>query len=269
LKAGPRHHPGQPLKDECWALIFSKSSTRTRVSFEVGIRELGGEALFLAAADIQLGRGEPIKDTARVLGRMVHGAIIRTFAQQDVEDFAFYGKIPTVNALTDDEHPCQIMTDIFTFEEKRGPIAGKKVAFIGDAACNMGISFSHAAEIFGFELYCAAPQGFQTPVANSRTHHVTDPREAAEGADLLYTDVWVSMGKESEAAERERIFKGYQINAELLKSAKPDALVLHCLPAYRGKEISEEVLENRAQDIFDQAENRLHVQKGIIHWMLT
>lgn len=256
------------LKGQTWGLIFTKSSTRTRVSFEVGIRELGGNALFLSSNDIQLGRGEPIADTARVLGRMVHGAVIRTFAQKDVDDFAAYGKIPTVNALTDDEHPCQVLTDIFTYEEKRGPIRGKKVAFIGDAACNMGVSFAHAAKVFGFELFCAAPKGFQTPVANANTHHVTDPKEAAEGADLLYTDVWVSMGKESEAAERERIFKGYQINSELLKGAKPDALVLHCLPAYRGKEITEEVLEARAQDIFDQAENRLHVQKGIMHWMV-
>lgn len=259
----------QPLLDQTWALIFSKASTRTRVSFEVGIRELGGRPLFLSAADIQLGRGEPIIDTARVLGRMVHGAIIRTFAGTDVDDFAAYSGIPTVNALTDDEHPCQILADIFTFEEKRGPIEGKKVAFIGDAACNMGRSFAFAAEMFGFNLVCAAPPGYECPVQNSRVRNVRDPREAAADADLLYTDVWVSMGKEEEAAAREAAFAPYRLDHALLTAAKPDALVLHCLPAYRGKEISAELLEERSRDIFDQAENRLHVQKSILNWLVA
>jgi ornithine carbamoyltransferase len=257
----------RPLQGQTWAMIFSKSSTRTRVSFEVGLHELGAKALFLNAGDIQLGRGEPIKDTARVLGRMVHGAVIRTFAQQDVEDFAAYGKIPTINALTDAEHPCQILTDIFTFEEKRGPIRGRRVAFIGDADCNVCRSWVEAAPRFGFQLVCAAPSGYQTRFQNSHVELTDDPAVAARGADLLYTDVWVSMGKEEEAAARMRAFQGYQINQALLQLAAPNALVMHCLPAYRGKEISEEVFEARAQEIFDQAENRLHVQKGILAFL--
>lgn len=263
-----RANPGQyPLKGQTWAMIFSKSSTRTRVSFEVGIRELGGESLFLNANDIQLGRGEPIADTARVLGRMVHGAVIRTYAQQDVVDFAKYSKIPTVNALTDDEHPCQILTDIFTYEEKRGSIVGKKVVFIGDAACNVARSWVYAAEYFKFNLVLAAPQGFESHVTNAHVKQVRSPEEAAVNADLLYTDVWVSMGKEAEAAERIKAFDGYQINSKLLSLAHKDALVLHCLPAYRGKEITDEIMVSRADDIFDQAENRLHVQKGVLHWL--
>lgn len=263
-----RSHPTQfPLRGQTWAMIFSKSSTRTRVSFEVGIRELGGEALFLNANDIQLGRGEPIADTARVLGRMVHGAVIRTFAQQDVVDFAKYSKIPTVNALTDDEHPCQILTDIFTYEEKRGSIVGKKVVFIGDAANNMARSWVYAAEYFKFNLVLSAPEGFESTVTNAHVKHVRSPEEAAANADLLYTDVWVSMGQEAESAARMKAFEGYQINSKLLKLAHKDALVLHCLPAYRGKEITDEIMTLRADDIFDQAENRLHVQKGILHWL--
>ena len=259
----------QPLAGQTWALIFSKASTRTRVSFEVGIRELGGNALFLSAADIQLGRGEPIKDTARVLGRMLHGAVIRTFAQSDVDDFAAFSGIPTVNALTDAEHPCQVLADIFTYEEKRGPIAGKKVVFIGDAACNMGVSWAHAAEAFGFDLVCAAPEGYRCPVSNARVTQTADPLAAAQDADLLYTDVWVSMGKEAESARRCQEMAPYQINDALIARAQPEALVFHCLPAYRGKEITEKVLEERAQDIFDEAENRLHVQKGVLDWLVS
>lgn len=264
-----RAHPDQfPLQGQTWGLIFSKSSTRTRVSFEVGIRELGGNALFLNAQDIQLGRGEPIADTARVMGRMLHGAVIRTFAQQDVVDFAKYSNIPTINALTDDEHPCQILTDIFTYEEKRGSIVGKKVAFIGDAACNVAASWIYAAEYFKFHLVLAAPKKFQSPLSNPYVTQTESVEEAAKDANLLYTDVWVSMGKEAEAAERIQDFKGYQINQKLVNLAEKEALVLHCLPAYRGKEITEETLEHFAQDIFDQAENRLHVQKAILHWLV-
>jgi len=285
----------KPLAGQSWALVFSKSSTRTRVSFEVGVHELGGNGIFLNANDIQLGRGEPIKDTARVLGRMVHGAIIRTFAQRDVEEFAEYARIPTVNALTDDEHPCQILTDIFTFQEKRGPIQGKVVTFIGDGACNVPISWIFAAAKLGFELRIAAPRAFQPSQAlvsraggkitsaysleGSRgfkaEFHATggklavlDSMELARDSDLLYTDVWVSMGKEAEAAERLRQLQGYQVNAEVVKLAKPDALVMHCLPAYRGKEIDETTFEAHAQTIFDQAENRLHVQKAILVWIV-
>ena len=257
----------RPLAGQTWALIFNKSSTRTRISFEVAIRELGGNALFLNANDMQLGRGEPIKDTARVLGRMVHGAIIRTYAQGDVEEFAQYAKIPTVNALTDDEHPCQILADIQTIEEKLGPIAGRKVAFIGDCACNVARSWIYAAEILKFHLTLAGPDGYLSEVTNPFVQQTHDVKAAARDADVLYTDVWVSMGLEKEKAERQAAFAGYQINHALLALAKKHALVQHCLPAYRGQEISEELLEDRQQEIFDQAENRLHAQKGILHWL--
>ncbi|HEU0009697.1 MAG TPA: ornithine carbamoyltransferase, partial [Verrucomicrobiae bacterium] len=274
MKRERGRHATQPLAGQTWALIFSKSSTRTRVSFEVGVAELGGRPMFLSAADIQLGRGEPIKDTARVLGRMVHGAVFRTFAQADVEEFARYANIPTINALTDDEHPCQVLTDLFTFEEKRGRIAGKVVTFIGDGACNMPVSWIFAAAKLGFELRIAAPRNYQpSPDILARADAnvlVTDDLEAAaSGADLLYTDVWVSMGKETESARRIRELTGYQINAALLKLAKPDALVMHCLPAHRGKEIDERTFEDHAQTIFDQAENRLHVQKAILDWVVS
>jgi ornithine carbamoyltransferase len=257
----------KPLAGETWALIFNKSSTRTRVSFEVAVRELGGNALFLNANDMQLGRGEPIKDTARVLGRMVHGAIIRTYAQADVEEFAQYAKIPTINALTDDEHPCQILADIMTIEEKLGPIAGRKVAFIGDCACNVARSWVYAAEAFRFQLSLAAPEGYQSEVTNSFVTLTNDVKAAAREADVLYTDVWVSMGLEEEKAKRLAAFQGYQINHELLAVAKKHAMVQHCLPAYRGQEISEEIFEEHQQEIFDEAENRLHAQKGILHWL--
>jgi ornithine carbamoyltransferase len=271
MKRERGHHKEQPLAGQTWALIFAKASTRTRVSFEVGIRELGGSVMFLSANDIQLGRGEPIKDTARVMGRMIHGVVIRTFNQSDVEDFAKYSGIPTINALTDDEHPCQILADIFTFQEKRGSIAGKTVAFIGDGACNVANSWIFAAAKFGFNLRIAAPKEFQPPVtilkkAGGNISVFDDTKAAAKGADLLYTDVWISMGKEAEAAERMKILNGYQINESLVKIAKPDALVMHCLPAYRGKEIDEETFEANAQTIFDEAENRLHAQKSILKW---
>lgn len=265
------HHSTQPLAGQTWALIFSKSSTRTRVSFEVGIRELGGQVMFLNANDIQLGRGEPIKDTARVVGRMIHGAVIRTFAQHDVEEFAEYAKIPTINALTDDEHPCQVLADIFTYQELRGPIAGKVVTFIGDGACNMPVSWIFAAAKLGFELRIAAPKEFQPSAdllkrAGGKIICTTDLQGAAQGADLLYTDVWISMGKEAEAADRIKVLTGYQINGGLVKLAKPGALVMHCLPAYRGKEIDEATFEANAETIFTQAENRLHVQKSVLNW---
>lgn len=269
MKSTRGHHAAHPLRHQCWALMFSKSSTRTRVSFEVGIRELGGDALFLAAADIQLGRGEPIRDTARVMGRMLHGAVIRTFAQKDVEDFAAFSGIPTINALTDEEHPCQILTDLFSIRETRGSLDGLRVAFIGDGDCNVARSWIWAAARCGFELVIAAPPKFQPPAellerAGGKIRLTSDPMEAAAGAHVLYTDVWVSMGKEEEAAYRIAQFQGYQINSELLAKAEPDALVMHCLPAYRGKEIDEETLEAHADTIFRQAENRLHTQKAIM-----
>jgi ornithine carbamoyltransferase len=229
--------------------------------------------MFLSASEIQLGRGEPIKDTARVLGRMIHGAVIRTFAQKDVEEFAQYAGIPTINALTDEEHPCQILADIFTYQEKRGPIRGKKVAFFGDGACNVSASWIFAAAKLDFELRIAAPKKFQPAAALLRRAKgkiicTEDVRGAAKGADLLYTDVWVSMGKEAESSERLRELAGYQLNDKLVKAAKPDALVMHCLPAYRGKEIDAKTFEANAQTIFDQAENRLHCQKAVLQWIV-
>jgi ornithine carbamoyltransferase len=269
MKEERGRHDRRPLTGQTWALLFSKSSTRTRVSFKVGINELGGNAIFLNANDIQLGRGEPIKDTARVLGRMVHGAVIRTFAQSDIEEFAQFSGIPTINALTDEEHPCQILADIFTFQETRGPIQGKVVTFVGDGSCNVCASWVFAAAKLGFELRVAAPKAFQPSAdllarAGGRVTCTEEVTAGAAGADLLYTDVWVSMGKEAEAAQRLQQLSGYQINPRLVRAARPDALVMHCLPAYRGKEIDEATFEANAATIFDQAENRLHVQKAIL-----
>ena len=274
LKRERGRHPRQPLLGQVWAMVFSKASTRTRVSFEVGIRELGGQVIFLPASEIQLGRGEPIKDTARVLARMVHGAVFRTYAQQDVEDFARFSGIPTINALTDEEHPCQILADLFTFQEKRGSIAGKVVTFVGDGACNVVNSWIFAAAKFGFELRVAAPKAFQPDPAllaraGGKVICTEDLQAAARGSDLLYTDVWISMGKEAESADRLAQLQGYQVNGALLKLASPGALVMHCLPAYRGKEIDEETFEANAATIFDEAENRLHAQKAVLDWLVS
>lgn len=262
-------HKDKPLAGQTWAMIFTKSSTRTRVSFEVGVRELGGSIMFLSSNDIQLGRGEPIKDTARVLGRMVHGAIIRTFDQQDVIDFADYSGIPTINALTDDAHPCQILADLLTMKERLGGWEGKKVAFVGDGFNNMSRSWMWAAKELGFELSIAAPHGC-LPTAQyierlnaPNVSITTDPIEAVQDADVINTDVWLSMGEEGQK-EKEALFGDYQVNSELLKHAKSSHIVLHCLPAYRGKEITNTVLEGHADTIFQQAENRLHVQKAIL-----
>jgi ornithine carbamoyltransferase len=269
LKKDRKSSP-QVLTGQQWALIFTKSSTRTRVSFEVGIRELGGQVMFLSGADIQLGRGEPIKDTARVMGRMIHGAVIRTFAQQDVVDFAKFSGITTINALTDDEHPCQILADLQTIHERLGGWAGKRVCFLGDGDCNVARSWIWASARLGFELVIGAPKAFQPQesfmrhVPSGSIRVVDDPAEAVKGCDVLYTDVWVSMGKEAESADRIETLKPWQINSDLLKHANPGALVMHCLPAYRGKEITDEVMEANADVIFDQAENRLHAQKAVI-----
>ncbi|MCB1063595.1 MAG: ornithine carbamoyltransferase [Verrucomicrobiae bacterium] len=271
LKAERGNHTVQPLAGQCWAMIFSKSSTRTRVSFEVGVRELGGSVMFLSSNDIQLGRGEPIKDTARVMGRMLHGAIIRTFAQQDVEDFAQYSGIPTINALTDDEHPCQILADLLTMRELLGGWEDKRVAFFGDGACNMGRSWAWAAARLGFELAVAAPDGYQLDdefmaqlPEGAKVTRTDDPKIAAEGADVLYTDTWVSMGRENEEAKRLVELKPFQVNEALLDLANEGVIVQHCLPAYRDYEITERVLESHADQIFQQAENRLHAQKAVL-----
>jgi len=270
MKAG-RGKPAKhlPLTGKGWGLIFTKASTRTRVSFEIGIRELGGWPLYLSANDIQLGRGETVADTARVLSRYLHGVIIRTFAQEDVEEFAACGTIPVINALTDDEHPCQILADLFTIEEKLGALKGKRITFVGDGDCNVARSWIFAAAKMNMPLTIASPHGYQPrPALLARAGgdvRVTDDiLAAAKGADVLYTDVWVSMGKESESLDRLRILAPYQLNAAVAAQAKPSVLIMHCLPAYRGKEISAELLDARQQDIFDQAENRLHAQKAIL-----
>ena len=268
LKRNRLSHP-QPLAGQTWAMIFTKSSTRTRVSFEVGIRELGGFPLFLSKNDIQLGRGEPIKDTARVLGRMVHGAIIRTFDQQDVVDFAQLSGIPTINALTDDEHPCQILADLLTIREKLGSWENLRIAFVGDGFSNMTRSWMWAAKRLGFHLAIASPPACQPPAyflhaldaPNVSVTH--NPVTAVTGADVINTDVWLSMGQEGQQ-EKELEFQGFEVNSSLLSHAAPGHIVLHCLPAYRGKEISAETLELHADTIFQQAENRLHAQKAVL-----
>jgi ornithine carbamoyltransferase len=278
---GKSRHP-IPLKGKTWALIFGKSSTRTRVSFEVGIRELGGQALFLGFQDIQLGRGETVKDTASVLSRYLHGVVIRTYGQEEVETFARVGTIPVINALTDDEHPCQILSDLMTWAErllkctKKRPkklvdlFRGKTVVFFGDAACNVAQSWVFAAHKLQFRLHLAAPESYRprrevmNRVGTAQISEFDDAVLAAKGADLLYTDTWISMGKELEGQERVRDLRPFAISEQVVQAAASKALVMHCLPAYRGKEISAKVFEENAQTIFDQAENRLHIQKAIL-----
>ena len=259
-----------PLAQQCWGMIFTKSSTRTRVSFEIGVRELGGAVMFLSNRDLQLGRGEPIEDTARVLGRMLSGCIIRTEAHSDISRFAEMSGIPTINALDDDEHPCQILAHLLTIKEKLGSWTGRKVVFAGDTDCNVARSWMWAAERLDFQLVLAGPASFLPSseyLANFRSGHViteTNLKAAAQDADVLYTDVWVSMGKEEEAASRLETLKPYQIHQGIVDLAKPEAIVMHCLPAYREKEITAEVLEKHAETIFQEAENRLHAQKAIL-----
>ncbi|QQL46249.1 ornithine carbamoyltransferase [Sulfuriroseicoccus oceanibius] len=263
------------LDNQVWGLIFSKASTRTRVSFEVGVREMGGTSLYLSARDMQLGRGEPIEDTARVLGRMVHGAIIRTFEQSDVETFAKYSGIPTINALTDEEHPCQIIADLLTVRERFGTWEGRKIVYLGDGDNNMSRSWMWAAERLGFELVIAAPEmcmpskEYQQQFSSGHVTFTGDVESAVADASVLYTDVWVSMGQEDmEDNGREAALQAFQVNHEMVKKAADDAIVLHCLPAYRGKEITAELLEERQQEIFTQAENRLHAQKGVMQYLV-
>jgi len=275
-----RGHHEKPLAGQSWAMIFSKSSTRTRVSFEVGIHELGGNPLFLNANDIQLGRGEPISDTAKVLSRFIHGIVIRTFKQSDLEGLAQHGTRPVVNALTDFLHPCQIYTDAFTAAERwAGPngdlfasLKGRKVAFLGDTAFNMANSWILGANLFGMKVSLGGPAtdgpGKEIRELAAKTggafHFTSDPYEAVAGADIVYTDVWASMGQESEAAERERRMMPFQVTKKLFEAAKPDALFMHCLPAHAGEEVTQEVLDHPRCVIFDEAENRLHVQKAIL-----
>lgn len=253
-------------------MIFEKSSTRTRVSFEAGMAQMGGHALFLSPRDTQLGRGEPIEDSARVLSSMVDIIMIRTFEHDRIERFAANSRVPVINALTDDYHPCQLLADIQTFIEHRGPIRDKTVVWVGDGN-NMCQSYINAARQFDFRLRIACPPGFEPHVAlldanrdRISLHH--DPLEAASGAHLLVTDVWASMGQEDQQAERLARFQGFQLNRQLLSRAAPDALYMHCLPAHRGEEISAELMEDPGSVIWDEAENRLHVQKALIEFLL-
>jgi ornithine carbamoyltransferase len=273
-KSGVEHHL---LKGKTLAMIFEKSSTRTRISFEVGMYQLGGHPLFINGKDSQMGRGEPIKDSARVIARYCDGVMIRTYAQETVEEFAKYASIPIINGLTDLHHPCQIMADLFTVIEHRGSYQGLKFAWIGDGN-NMANSWIEAAAIFGFDLTLACPEGYDPDpavlkwaLANATSKIVVtrDPKEAAQGADVLNTDVWASMGQEEEQKVREKAFAGFQLNEELLDLAKGNAMVLHCLPAHRGEEISEDVLEGPHSAVWDEAENRLHVQKAIMATLMA
>ena len=251
-------------------MIFTKSSTRTRVSFEVGMYELGGYALFLSGRDIQLGRGEPIKDTVRVLSRYLDGIMIRTFAQQDVEDLAKYGSIPIINGLTDYCHPCQVLADLMTIREYKGSLAGLKLCFVGDGN-NMANSLIVGCLKVGMQVSIACPDDYRPDAGvlawakeQGGLTVTSDLKAAAADADVLYTDVWASMGQEEEKEAREKVFRGFCIDGALMKLAKPVAMVLHCLPAHRGEEIADEVFEAHAGDIFDEAENRLHAQKAVL-----
>lgn len=271
-KAGIEHHV---LKGKALGMVFQKSSTRTRVSFEVGMWQLGGTALFLSANDLQMGRGEPIRDTGRVLSRYLDGIMIRTYSQKDVEELAEWSDIPVINGLTDLQHPCQVLADLFTVLEHRGTLAGLKLAFIGDGF-NMAHSLMEGGAKTGMNVVVATPKGYEpnsdivaramaaAKETGASITLVNDPREAAAGADVLVTDVWSSMGQEAEHRARLKAFSGFRIDAAMLAIAKPGALVQHCLPAHRGEEISEDVFEAHSKEIFDEAENRLHVQKAVM-----
>lgn len=276
-KHGIEHHL---LKGKSLGMIFEKASTRTRVSFEVGMYELGGHPLFLSSKDLQIGRGEPIQDTARVLSRYLDGIMIRTFSQKGVETLAEVSSIPIINGLTDDEHPCQVLADLMTIREKKLILEGLKVAYIGDGN-NMCNSLLVGCLTLGIHISIANPEGYKPPayyvnkgnelaIKNGVSFFMTEsPEEAVKDADVVITDVWASMGQEKEAAERMKAFKGYQVNKQLMSLAKNDAIVLHCLPAHREEEITEEILEAHADTIFEEAENRLHAQKAILVKLLS
>ncbi|WP_439133524.1 ornithine carbamoyltransferase [Pseudomaricurvus sp.] len=264
---------GEPFKNKVLAMIFEKSSTRTRVSFEAGMAQLGGSALFLSPRDTQLGRGEPIEDSARVLSRMVDMVMIRTFEHDKIERFAQYSRVPVINALTDDYHPCQLLADIQTYVEQRGNPQGKTVAWVGDGN-NMCHSYINAAAMCDFKLNIACPEGFDPDPKLVAEHAdrimiTRDPKEAVKDADWVATDVWASMGQEEEQKEREAQFAGYQVNHEMMALAHDDAIFMHCLPAHRGEEVSAELLEDEAVSVvWDEAENRLHAQKALMEFLL-
>jgi len=263
----------EPLKNRVLAMIFEKSSTRTRVSFETGMAQFGGHALFLSPKDTQLGRGEPIQDSARVLSRMVDGVMIRTFEQEKLELFAAHSEVPVINGLTDRFHPCQLLADMQTYLEHRGDIRGRKVAWIGDGN-NMCHSYINAARLFDFELHMACPEGFDPNpqilrAAGERCRLHRDPRAAATGADLVVTDVWASMGQEEEQEQRQAVFAPYQVDDRLIEQAASDALFMHCLPAHRGEEVSASVIDGPQSVVWDEAENRLHAQKALLELLLV
>ncbi|WP_029511310.1 ornithine carbamoyltransferase [Marinobacterium stanieri] len=263
----------EPLKNKVMSMIFEKASTRTRVSFEAGMAQFGGHAMFLSPRDTQLGRGEPVEDSARVISSMVDVVMIRTFSHELVESFARYSKVPVINALTDDFHPCQLLADMQTFIEHRGSIKGKTVAWVGDGN-NMCNSYINAARQFDFQLNVACPEGFapNADLVNRNSDRVSifeSPEEAVKGAHLVVTDVWASMGQEDEQKERIREFRGYQVSPELMDHAAEDAIFMHCLPAHRGEEVSEDMLEDPRSVVFDEAENRLHAQKALLEFLLV
>lgn len=274
---GKKGIPYTPLLGKTLCLVFEKASTRTRLSFEVAMRQLGGSSIFISQRESQIGRGEPIKDTARVLSRYVDGVVIRTYSQESLEEFAQFSSVPVINGLTDLRHPCQILSDIYTVFEKKGEFQDLKFAWIGDGN-NMANSWVDAASKLNLNLVLACPKGYEPDKEilkqalnkpESRITITSDPFEAAKGADVLNTDVWTSMGQEKENAERLKAFKDYQLNESLLAKAKKDCLVMHCLPAHRGEEITNDVLEGDNSVVFDQAENRLHMQKAILEWLLA
>lgn len=269
LRAGEEY---RPLPNRTLAMIFEKSSTRTRVSFEVGMVQLGGHALFLSPRDTQLGRGEPIEDSARVLSRMVDAVMIRTFEHATVERFAAHSQVPVINGLTDRLHPCQLLADIQTYQEHRGDIRGRRVTWIGDGN-NMCHSFMEAAELFDFQLRIACPEGFEPDAGllaavDGRCEILRDPQEAAEAADLVVTDVWASMGQEDEQAGREALFAPFQVDDAVMARSAPDALFMHCLPAHRGEEVAASVIDGPQSVVWDEAENRLHAQKALLEFLL-
>ena len=256
------------LKNKTLAMIFDKSSTRTRVSFEAGMTQLGGHSIFLSDKDIQLGRGEPIIDSAIVVSSMVDVVMLRISSHEDIIEFSKHSSKPVINALSDQSHPCQILSDLMTYQELRGSIRGKKIAWIGDG-CNVCQTYMQAAEIFGFELNIATPEGYQPSQRfidnyQSNISYYTDPIDACDGADIVATDVWTSMGKESEKKQRLNAFKGYQVDQKMMSVAKSDALFMHCLPAHRGEEVSTEVIDGKQSAVWVEAENRLHAQKALL-----
>lgn len=269
LKAGDLY---QPLRGKVLGMVFEKSSTRTRVSFEAGMAQLGGHALFLSPRDTQLGRGEPIEDTARVLSRMVDIIMIRTYEHEKIERFAAHSQVPVINALTDRCHPCQLLADVQTYVEQRGDIRGRTVAWIGDGN-NMCHSYMGAARQFDFQLKVAAPKGYEPAAdimscANGHVELCSDPLAAAKGADLVVTDVWASMGQEEEQAAREKAFRDYQVDDKVMQVAAKDALFMHCLPAHRGEEVAASVIDGPHSVVWDEAENRLHAQKALLELLL-